>query len=399
VKQVWLPIIGALIGCQAPMPRSPAVVRDSAGVQIVENTEPWWTEHEAWRLGDEPLLDLGTVEGDPAYELYDVAGAVRLGDGRILVANGGSGELRFYDARGRHLFNVGRRGAGPGEFEGMDQPRRFAADSVIVPDFLLQRVSVFTVEGGFVRSFFLQDINRRYLVIGNFGDGSVLLAGGIGFAGGTSGVGVLRDSALYIRRHPTRTAVDTVGTYPKNELYITQTGEVRSVTGIPFGKTGQAAVARDHFYFGSGDDTEIRVYTPVGTLIRLIRFTHENLELSDWDIDRYVNDALERMERQSSESLHRYWRNRFAVTPFPDAMPPYGPFIVDDDQNLWVEEYRRPWDEPPRFRVFDPGGQLLGTVEIPGGLRLYHIGDDFVLGKWRDEMDVEHVRLYELIKP
>jgi hypothetical protein len=28
-----------------------------------------------------------------------------------------------------------------------------------------------------------------------------------------------------------------------------------------------------------------------------------------------------------------------------------------------------------------------------------HIGPDFVLGVWRDDLDVEHARLYELIKP
>ncbi len=27
------------------------------------------------------------------------------------------------------------------------------------------------------------------------------------------------------------------------------------------------------------------------------------------------------------------------------------------------------------------------------------VGSDFVLGVWRDELDVEHVRLYELAKP
>jgi hypothetical protein len=36
---------------------------------------------------------------------------------------------------------------------------------------------------------------------------------------------------------------------------------------------------------------------------------------------------------------------------------------------------------------------------MPTGLRVTEIGPDYVLGLWRDADDVEHVRMYELIKP
>ncbi len=42
---------------------------------------------------------------------------------------------------------------------------------------------------------------------------------------------------------------------------------------------------------------------------------------------------------------------------------------------------------------------MLGKVVFPVVFEPMHIGDDFVLGEWRDEFDVEHVRLYRLIKP
>jgi hypothetical protein len=41
---------------------------------------------------------------------------------------------------------------------------------------------------------------------------------------------------------------------------------------------------------------------------------------------------------------------------------------------------------------------LLGQVETPTRGRLLQIGSDFVLGVWRDELDVEQVRLYRLLK-
>ena len=51
-----------------------------------------------------------------------------------------------------------------------------------------------------------------------------------------------------------------------------------------------------------------------------------------------------------------------------------------------------------RWTVFDSQGVMLGVVQTPPAFLVYQIGADFVLGSWSDELDVEHVRLYELIK-
>lgn len=44
--------------------------------------------------------------------LHRVAGGFRFADGHIVVANGGTQEVRVYDARGRFLLSGGRRGEG-----------------------------------------------------------------------------------------------------------------------------------------------------------------------------------------------------------------------------------------------------------------------------------------------
>ncbi|UCG74732.1 MAG: hypothetical protein JSV95_08145, partial [Gemmatimonadota bacterium] len=65
---------------------------------------------------------------------------------------------------------------------------------------------------------------------------------------------------------------------------------------------------------------------------------------------------------------------------------------------LWVSETRRPGDDQPRWKIFDSNGALLGTIETPPRFTIYQIGPDYVLGRWRDEFDVEHIRMYELLK-
>ena len=68
-------------------------------------------------MADEPELHIGVEEGAPEYMLTHVGGALRLADGRIIIADRDNLELRFYDSKGRHLKSAGGRGQGPGEFE------------------------------------------------------------------------------------------------------------------------------------------------------------------------------------------------------------------------------------------------------------------------------------------
>jgi hypothetical protein len=87
--------------------------RDSAGVTIVENTRPTWQAGDSWLVPETARVTIGVIGGDPAYELFRPRAAFRLSDGRIVIANSGTQELRYYDASGRHVMSVGGRGGGP----------------------------------------------------------------------------------------------------------------------------------------------------------------------------------------------------------------------------------------------------------------------------------------------
>lgn len=91
-------------------------VRDSAGVMIVENARPVTGSRLDWRVGEAPAVSIGTLEGDEGDMLFLVLDATRLPDGRIVLANAGSAELRVFSADGVHLATWGGQGEGPGEF-------------------------------------------------------------------------------------------------------------------------------------------------------------------------------------------------------------------------------------------------------------------------------------------
>ena len=73
----------------------------------------------SWTLSDEPSVVIGGADEREGYLLHQVVGAARLGDGRIVVANGSTLQLRYYDPKGTHLFDAGGEGEGPGEFQSL----------------------------------------------------------------------------------------------------------------------------------------------------------------------------------------------------------------------------------------------------------------------------------------
>ena len=68
---------------------------------------------ERWAIDPTPSVDIGVEMGDEHYELQQAGSALRLPDGRIVVGNSGSRELRFYDSTGHYLYARGGRGRVP----------------------------------------------------------------------------------------------------------------------------------------------------------------------------------------------------------------------------------------------------------------------------------------------
>ena len=91
-------------------------VRDSAGISIVENRIPTWAAGEAWMVDAEPALSVGTLDGPPETQFFDLS-AVRLrSDGSLVAAEEGGRRIRAFGPAGDFLWSQGRDGDGPGEY-------------------------------------------------------------------------------------------------------------------------------------------------------------------------------------------------------------------------------------------------------------------------------------------
>ena len=172
-------LIAALVACDGGDGGDAGgfAVVDSAGVRIATSASPQWPEGGGWSLA-EAILDIGAAGNDPDHELFRVLGAVRLPGGGVVVANSGSGELRFFAADGTLVRRVGRKGEGPGEFTRIEGFWPFRGDSPIVWDRGLARLRVFSATGELGRVFAPERKGLNPRVLRPLDDGSFILEDG-----------------------------------------------------------------------------------------------------------------------------------------------------------------------------------------------------------------------------
>jgi hypothetical protein len=94
---------------------------------------------------------------------------------------------------------------------------------------------------------------------------------------------------------------------------------------------------------------------------------------------------------------------------YPEHHAAFRRIEVDPSGHIWVQRSVPEWlteefafnsvpPVPTTWDVFDPSGAWLGSVDFPERFEVFDLGEDHVTGLWKDEADVEHVRVYALIK-
>ena len=398
-------LIGMMInaGCGgSDRPGAQAAVRDSAGVTIVESTAPAWAEGAGWRVVDTPSVDIGGRADSSVYDLFQVVGALRLKDGRIVIADGGTQQLRFFAADGTHLHTVGGVGEGPGEFTGLGLLVAGPGETLLAFDYRQLRISRFDGDGIFLVAFSLAGVDQATLqMIGVLDDGTVVSRTGGAFAPGSKPDGLSRDSALYVFHELPIAELDTLGWLPSVEVVVKNAGGAVSMRSLPFGKHTTVVVHGARVFVGTADTYSISEFDASGVLRTVIRRPYQPIPVSPGMIETYKRRERDNMATQGNlpPNFRAMLEAMIDEMPYPDVHPPYQDFIVDHGGNVWVLDPMAEFDGAPTYQVFDSAGIWLGTVTAPEQLRPSDIGSDYVLGVWLDGDLVEHVRLFPLLKP
>jgi hypothetical protein len=191
---------------------------------------------------------------------------------------------------------------------------------------------------------------------------------------------------------------DTVVTVPGSESWVISSGsgENRGITvwGVPLGPSSAYTAHDSLIYAGDNARYEVNAYRPDGTMVRSIRRAGEPPPVTDAILARAKVNFLDGVPPKQLAEQQELW-DKF---PKHDHMPAYDDFAFDTEGNLWVIQSRVLRSDPATADVFDVTGRLLGTVNLPANFTPFEVGLDYVLGVWKDDVGLEHVRRYEIAK-
>lgn len=377
------------------------VETDSAGIRIVESNAPVWTAESAWRLSDEPALTLGVIDGPPEDQLFDVVDAGRLSDGRIVIANRGSSEIKIYGPTGNHEVTFGRAGDGPGELGMLTRADVVPGDSIFAWDQRQQRLSVFAAGSGFVRTVRLAPPGEGALprFDGRFADGTMLSRLQLYASPDLEDASIQGSEAIYMRYGSDGAPLDTIARFrgSRSLLKFFDSGGGLAVLSIPFEPATRIAVSGAAIYEGDGATYEVRTLDPGGALRRIVRRPLEAIEVTE---DLMMADFEERYGRFADrEEYYRSVREGYEAMPVEGRVAAFDALLAGADGAVWTRNYPLPGDRRHDWSVFAADGRWLGEVSVPAGLQLLEVGPDYVLARVLDDFDVEHVVLHDILKP
>jgi len=332
---------------------------------------------------------------------------MRLPDGRLVVADQGSNELRVFDASGIHAATWSREGEGPGEFTQLAGIAPWAGDSLIAWNARPPGFTVFDLRGDVGRTFALPRADRVTFAA-PLGFGAVLA---FRARSRTASGSVNAELSEYEIRNGEGDHSATLGAFSGRQYYSAPMLGTEVTMLLPFSPSiaaaswgGLAVVAPTRSY-------EVRAFGSDGTLRRIVRRDHTPIHPTPAYREAFFREFLRErgfspeVAGSEEEALEQV-RQTMGEIPLPETLPAFATVLTDAIDHLWVQEFaildgefEIPGQETsagPVWTVFDPDGHVLGFVETPPGLLIYEIGADYILGHETDEDGIEHVRLWPL---
>lgn len=354
-----------------------------------------------WKLSAKPIITIAD-DGTPRTEFFRIRNVWRLTNGDIVVVDGSTFELRVFDARGKFLHSFGRKGAGPGEFQGMQWNAHFG-DTAIVYDGSARRLTTISVAGA---PRLLNTLNVRgdeehdFNIMGRLRDGrwvtrslgapNLRLPVGLQQLSGEIGLlGARADGA-----------VNWLFKVPDVSIVVHNpdaSSKMVSVLIAPFAPALHAAVTSTTIWFGnSATDSLLRYDALTGR-----RTSHQ---LPDAPIALTTRIAAAARERELADARTPSARNDVAVKYqsqfLPKNQPLFGELLAGYRDEVWVHQTADA-DDPiaaGKYIVMSGAGKPTARVNTIPRFRITDVNRDYVAGVYKDLDGVETVHVFSLTR-
>lgn len=364
-------------------------MRDSAGVRIVESDTAAWTDTTAWTIDAEPMVRIGSIEGEASNQFYQIRGVDLTPDGGVVVLDGGSAQLRRYDASGAHQWSTGKQGGGPGEFQQPWYVGQQTDGSFLVWDRAAGRLTIIGAGGE------LRGTERHIPASGDppptpygiFGGGALLTVFPSSISPPTAGTVFADTIDMWWYDRSTQ----------ERRLLATAPGPTWIWTGrlqlpVPFTANPLRAPVGNHLVVAHGSQPEVVVHDSTGAITGRYLLPHPLQAVNESDVQDMLDFWI--ANGYHNEAVWTEWLEHM---PVPDEKPAFDRLIVSRNGEIWVRRFViDPGDGAATWDVLDRDGSWLGSIAIPAGLDISAIRDDRLAGIFRDEEGVEYVHVYAL---
>lgn len=368
------------------------------GVYACDPPNPPETEEAAKPFGspitihEDPAWVIGEVEGDSLYELHEVAEMSFTSSGAVLVPLRGTSDIRIFDPDFGVVRSHGRQGEGPGEFASLGHA--FArGDTTEAFDFRLQRVTRFEPDGGVELVDFRELEERLDGAVGLFGDGWLVWE----MRGDPiRNRGLSRDELVLHKMSPSGDLEGRITSIRGMNRKAYENAPYALGPG-PFSPSPRMEVQEDTAYVAATVDRVIGVYDEEGKRVRDIPIPLEP--------EMTLDEAKETIGSKRPELAA--WVDEADVQ---EGLPRFSDLKVDPVGYIWLRTYRPgrdavavggavaagPVGPGGSWVVLEPDGSVVDTVDAPGNLEIHEVGEDQVVGVYRNSHGVEFVRGHRL---
>lgn len=399
---------------RATAPLEPAT-RDSAGVTIHEHPGDAIDRAAEITFDSTPLAVIGSQDFE--NDVTGVFTGVFLPDGRLAGWDGQAGALRIFGADGTQLASFGRRGEGPGEFRGVERVVLLQGDTILVSDWVAQRVTLVHPDGGIgrIETVPTRGTAQAFQVAGVMADGGWLMLP-------TSTRLLMRNAgpepdtvrqplpAGVYRTGSGAAAFDTIVVQhsPRLVRFTNRRGsETETMEGPPrFAAWPIAAPWDGMVVTGSNTDWQFLAYDAEGALRRIIRFNRPlepvTPEKKDSLVAAQVQSVREMVARdpqmarfENPDDAEFNARNAVWAKSFPpiDGVPP------SSGTTLWLLQRRTAREEPTRLLAIAPDGRLLGRLTVPPSERILAVSDDRIAVRSENDDGIGTITVRRIVMP
>ncbi len=348
-------------------------------------------------------LSIGVLDGPEELIFGSVVSLAVDGDGGIYAFDNQVPSLRYFDATGAYVRNLGREGGGPGEYSDFVGKLAVRRDGkIVLPDVGNARLSLYEPDGTSAEHWpVLGGIFPRAEVVVDTADHTYVPILSVKMPS-TEPMEV-----GYLHLDPEGNTVDTlhIPSLPDEPPLASMESAfaeqmVNTVRGFMDPAKEHALSPLGYMVVGVNDDYSFDIRWRDGRTIRIERTNEPVLYTSE-----------ERAEWEAVFDWHREVGYPVDLGSVPDRKLPWASFLTDAGGRIWVcrhvearkddrvappedESNQRPpisWVEPAVYDVFEPDGTYLGEVRFPRRTSPLVVRGDTAWGVRQGEFDEQYI--------